>query len=140
MDAASGTESLTGRQLDAAVAERVMGWRKDRVYDGEFEGTIRWQAGKAGDSLGFIYTGDRAGDPWKPSEDIAAVWPVVERMTQLGFNFEISGPHAGQYHVHFVRGLTSEGTARDRGEAWAASLALLPEAIARAAYTATEGR
>jgi hypothetical protein len=54
-----------GRELDALVAERVMGWNS--MGDS-------WASGPS--------QSDRTHkkDSWKPSEDIAAAWEVVEKL------------------------------------------------------------
>src|SRR5690606_32042031 len=62
---------LTGRDLDAAVAERVMGWKRgDPKY-----GDMPWYPPGTGRYLG----GGRLNLP-KFSTDIAAAWEVVEHL------------------------------------------------------------
>lgn len=81
------TELQAGRELDALVAEKVMGWRRhptDRWHDGERE-LDRDHAVEGGG--GDYYHPD---EPWSPSTEIAAAWEVVEKMREhfsrwLGF-------------------------------------------------------
>lgn len=62
---------LTGRELDAAVAERVMGWKRgDPKY-----GDMPWYPPGTGRYLG----GGRMDLP-EFSADIAAAWEVVEHL------------------------------------------------------------
>jgi hypothetical protein len=53
--------------LDAQIAERVMGWTVELRYS---DGIIGWRA--PGFPLNRAYTGKRAGNPWSPSTDIVA--------------------------------------------------------------------
>jgi len=67
-----------GREMDALVAERVMGWRIHRrntawwvKAEEENENTLNimaWACGK---------------DKWSPSTDIAAAWKVEEKLMEL---------------------------------------------------------
>ena len=65
-------EMPAGREMDALVAEKVMGWRLDASC-----GYSTWMGGKA-DSRGMRWT----IDGWKPSADIAAAWGVVEKVRE----------------------------------------------------------
>ena len=61
-----------GRELDALVAEKVMGWQ---WYDGH---------GTAGPSYWETQGGEFAHfGEFEPSTDIAAAWEVVEKMAEL---------------------------------------------------------
>jgi hypothetical protein len=72
------------REIDAEVAEKVMGWKNRHEY---YEHNIT----RFEDSNGkFYYIGDKAGSPWSPSTDIAAAFQVVEKMEDRGFFFELS--------------------------------------------------
>src|SRR5688572_11412393 len=70
-----------GRELDALVAEKVMGLAWDTFTDDYGEQLyVLWDRKKVG--------GPPAGDLWplpRYSEDIAAAWEVVERVVE---NFE----------------------------------------------------
>ena len=90
-----------GRELDALIAEKVMGWRrmswKDyHAYmnfmgtDEREEFTYAWHDADgnmtefhANDKLYY----DDPTPPWAPSEEIADAWLVVE---QLGKSFDVS--------------------------------------------------
>lgn len=68
---------LSGRELDAAVAEHVMGWKRgDPKY-----GDMPWYPPGIGRYLG----GGRLNLP-KFSTDIAAAWEVVERLAEFEIN------------------------------------------------------
>lgn len=82
-----------GRELDALVAEKVMGWKHDRdaefrhLCDGKFH-TKCWACGSLGH--GNCY-GNGSGAIQIPcdctpyySTDIAAAWQVVEEMMKRG--------------------------------------------------------
>lgn len=65
---------MNPREIDALVAEKVMGW--SRYHDGAW-----LTAEELPDHGGFrIISGS-----WSPSTDIAAAWQVVERMRFLGW-------------------------------------------------------
>lgn len=59
-----------GRELDALVAEKVMGW--DDSGDGEW----RNEFDRPIESIRL----------WRPSTDISAAWEVVEKMNELDFS------------------------------------------------------
>ena len=91
-----------GRELDALVAEKVMGWRrmtyaqiyaamdpKSHGYRNDDRFTIYWHSDEldsrtgtnkemalAEDSLDYY----QPEDAWSPSTDIAAAWEVVEKL------------------------------------------------------------
>lgn len=66
-----------GRELDALVAEKVMGWRADGIGD---DGYFWKGAGSDG----------WHSDNWKPSTDIAAAWAVVEKMATAEDEFRLA--------------------------------------------------
>jgi hypothetical protein len=69
-----------GRELDALVARRVMGWRRaGNRLDGYFWQTVRGPSGYAAGRLTGLYL-----RPWNPSADIAAAWEVKEAMRLRG--------------------------------------------------------
>lgn len=69
-----------GREMDAAVATRVMGWRLDGA---DWIGADNRWAAYADDAPPF--SGGRR-PRFAPSTDIAAAWLVVERLQELGCN------------------------------------------------------
>ena len=80
-----------GRQLDALIAEKVMGWEAIRVdYFGEDSSPRQneleeWMAKNELDSIGdYFIDVDKnfwvEDNDWQPSTDIHAAWEVVEKM------------------------------------------------------------
>lgn len=63
-----------GPEMDALVAEKVMGWE---VHP---RNTAHWRR-KGDDGCDYRVMGD-VGD-WRPSRDIAAAWEVVEKTKHL---------------------------------------------------------
>lgn len=80
-----------GRELDALIAEKVMGWAP--VHDGL---NFRWADG------GDYEKRHRYVCDWSPSTDIAAAWQVVERMDSLGWYLTIDRLSSGE-RVRFWR-------------------------------------
>lgn len=85
-----------GRELDALVAEKVMGWHyADRQKMG-------W-----GDGPPVVVTdlGEESGRPtiqgWSPSTDIAAAFQVVEKMRERGLTVVIDGTPGGFWCCEF---------------------------------------
>ena len=66
-----------GKEMDALVAERVMGWKVDK------ESYSTWVA-ITDTYLFFPLVGMTKGSwgNWTPSTDISAVWQVVEKMSE----------------------------------------------------------
>lgn len=75
------TELPAGPELDAAIAEQVMGWTKSKEFWGFHRGYGR-------PSLPIWEPKCRCED-WTPSTDIAAAWAVVERVNALGFTVKV---------------------------------------------------
>jgi hypothetical protein len=79
-----------GRELDALVAEKVMGWSK-RISADHSNSPIKQLR-----AFGIIYAwkdsegNDRGLDVWHYSTDIAAAWQVVEKMKALEWRTEIA--------------------------------------------------
>lgn len=80
---------MTDRELDALVAEKVMGW--DVLTTREFH-----RHGKSGDVVDcgddgiFVAERDRsATTPFNPSTSISAAWSVVEQMRELGWHIDL---------------------------------------------------
>lgn len=98
-----------GRELDALVAERVMGyqwWHREGLRNhllspdaAQWAGSLDMKPGAAETDKAF-YNG---APPY--STDIAAAWEVIERMTAQGWHYEIGGPAASTPHwARFGRG------------------------------------
>ena len=93
-----------GREMDALIAEKVMGW--DTVHFVKFaDGTIPFGASpdmqKEADDGGFICSTNKEVPEF--STDIAAAWLVVEKMGLFGgTGCSLVGPLPGQkWHIHF---------------------------------------
>jgi len=68
---------LEGRELDAAVAEHVMGWT-NVIYSDITAAPKGVRPDGLPDAVPHY------------SEDIAAAWQVVERLTAMGYQFELA--------------------------------------------------
>lgn len=78
-----------GPELDALMAEKVMGWKRGSLapqiwYERDPEGAYRLH---------------RHSDGWKPSTEIANAWEVVERMSRLCGSFAFGD---GFFHVTYA--------------------------------------
>jgi hypothetical protein len=74
-------EMEAGREMDALVAEKVMGWKEcKRGWDTEGKGHEIRMWTPDGELLPVLYL---AKDMWNPSTDIAAAWLVEERIAEL---------------------------------------------------------
>ncbi len=111
--------NLSGRELDAAVAERVMGrsvvWREWRE---ELRPTDRYS--------GAIIT--------RYSTDNTTIWQVVERMHELGWRYVMLKGFQQGNHRHYAAFDRQEWY--DANPPWSAWAGTLPEAICRAALLA----
>lgn len=82
-----------GRELDALVAEKVMGWKRWTCADFQFQKAVLYHSNpqylvtwRRDDSLPLCE--DQPSVP-RYSTDIAAAWTVVEKMHEEGFGVEI---------------------------------------------------
>jgi hypothetical protein len=80
-----------GRELDALVAEKVMGWRKEATLPEYFF----WKDVENGELKYHI-------DDWKPSTNIKYAWEVVEKLHDSGFYFTIKSPPRGKSDSYWV--------------------------------------
>jgi hypothetical protein len=72
-----------GRELDALVAEKVMGWvLTRRGGEGKYRDTMYWN--------GAQDKGSQVDWHWHPSTDIAAAMQVVEKMFSDGWAVELT--------------------------------------------------
>lgn len=95
----SQVEDLTGRELDAAIAERVMGWKRVRSDrdEGDDRKDVAWMLHATSGLLkGEPYTHpsmcglhDRTFVRWSPSIDIAAAMEVASAVIRKGWTFEL---------------------------------------------------
>lgn len=96
-----------GAELDALVAERVMGlslswWSLHDLPDQSGE---EWQPNADGDIPRRLVGGPLSSGVPPYSTDIGAAWTVAERLTADGWRFVLSSrePFADGYHVVFER-------------------------------------
>lgn len=76
-----------GRELDALVAEKVMGWKLENYETSEPASTDRHYL-DASRNDGWAWVGretDIEAWQWQPSTDIAAAWEVVEKLLPCQF-------------------------------------------------------
>jgi hypothetical protein len=89
------TEGLqAGPELDAFMAEEIMGWERNRgqMVPGSGETDMVWQDEYwkvKGHPLGGV-----SMKAWKPSTDIAAAWELWQMLTREAALFLESGPGA----------------------------------------------
>lgn len=73
-------EAMDDRELDAAVATRVMGWtlRSYEDYEVADPATCRWHLDDGWTWDGWDHDGEAY--EWRPSTDMACAWQVYESM------------------------------------------------------------
>jgi len=100
------------REIDALVAEKVMGWTLERYEDGRPAKTPADYADAANND-GWSWhgqPGDSEAYTWKPSTDIAAAWQVVEKMRAEGWSVQLrSNVYDPFWDCDAVRGYASTG-------------------------------
>jgi uncharacterized protein (DUF849 family) len=111
-------ENLTGRLLDAAVAERVMGWQRQPDHN-------YWMSFPAGETFKLHVLIAN----WKPSTDLESAMQVVEKMRER-FTVAILMEFGGENTVEIFRDSDYMKPAESKGA--------LPEAICRAAIAAVD--
>lgn len=102
-----------GRELDALVAERVMGWRRlsyqQAFPDSDFQRgrtklTSYWHdpsgAKKALAEDSYDYY--QPEDAWSPSTDIAAAWTIIDKMIADGWEVGEAGYSRSQRKWDFT--------------------------------------
>lgn len=126
--------NLSDRELDAAVAERVMGWtcRRERWLD---------HAGRDAGITTEFYASPTEGTitaaQFQPSKLIQDAWLVVERMRELGFGFRAYWfPNGGNVKCCFATGFDPYDSPEDAAHDVIADSA--PRAICLAALAALE--
>lgn len=80
------------RELDAKVADKVMGWK---VHGRPFPGPGHWVTDKNGAFIGNIDGGEVNEKHWRPSVDAAADYEVLKRVRETWTdeqqdNFEVA--------------------------------------------------
>jgi len=71
-----------GPELDALVAEKVMGWKVVEIHEPSGRKVMRWLSDH-GEGLGMYGV-----DDWTPSSDITLAWEVVEKIHNHGESFK----------------------------------------------------
>lgn len=116
-----------GREVDALVAERVMGL-VPCTAESHRSGEAPWSCHARGDSP------DQGGETAHFSTDMDAAWPVVEAMQGRGFVFTLRYRDSGGWRACFMTRPTTENRSPSRVADTA------PLAICRAALAAVEAR
>ncbi len=96
-----GGNMKAGRELDAKIAEEVMGWKKSP------KGWVWWTDANAGqtDKISTDYTtGDLVHNPnqWQPSTNIVHAWEVVEKVKTWKFSERMVFTKELEYEVSKV--------------------------------------
>lgn len=83
--------AMSDRELDAAVAEKVMGWKLYDYENGRYAKTkADYVDAYTNDGWGWEgRSGDEYAHQWSPSTDISAAWEVVERVKSAKVRFLI---------------------------------------------------
>lgn len=125
------SKELSGRELDIAIAQRVMQWpRRDRDDDRDYEDTYFSAYNDGGQIVVFRGGSQRSAERWSPAQNIEAAMQVVEKMRERDYSIQINGYR--RWGVTFVLESVEEPTVRPCGSK------SLPEAICRAALAAME--
>src|ERR1041385_8335833 len=98
------TKELSGRELDIAIAERVMRWpRRDRDDDRDYEDTYFSAYNDGGQIVVFRGGSQRSAERWSPAQNIEAAMQVVEKMREQHWCISIMNQfHKGpQWFVSF---------------------------------------
>jgi hypothetical protein len=75
---------MTDRELDYAVARRVMGWTLYNYETDEPATAEQWDKAQSNDGWSWDFReGDREAYEWCPSTDIACAWEVVKRIRDV---------------------------------------------------------
>lgn len=86
-----GAVMAPGRELDALVAEKVMGWQW--ANEG-VRGQYRLHPPDSTSPTGAYPVDVGPGEEWSPSTDIAAAWEVVEKLRAMNSTLELYSPGA----------------------------------------------
>jgi hypothetical protein len=86
-------EALSRRELDAAIAERVMGWR--HKSNGMMHGKVQQVFIDDRDNTHSIHCG--CAEDFNPSESIEDAWEIVEHFQKLGYMVSVNASGTGGY-------------------------------------------
>lgn len=125
---------IAGRELDALVAERVMGWTLTTPVDPacDFAVGTKRDGTDARRNFGRGPDGKEVSFPLY-STDIAAAWQVVEKLRADGYEVQVAAepdPRVSAYHCEIAR-LSDSGSTVEFDDT-------APLAICRAALAAVE--
>lgn len=81
-----------GREMDALIAEKVMGW-VPWVSPVQARGATKPDTWRTGDAR----KPTRKMEYWHPSKDIAAAWEVVDKMQNEGYRVRVEVRSSGAY-------------------------------------------
>lgn len=123
------------RELSIDVAREIMGWFTIQSKDSRewnpnlpaliVEGDQPYKVGRTEINKFPLSV------PWSPSTSIADAWDVVEKMSQMGSEFELQSAYIQFSHI---QGWRAEFQSVELLESWGDALApTAPEAICRAA-------
>jgi hypothetical protein len=84
-------DTKASRELDALVAEKVMGWKAERRPTGNLMAILPDDSRVCVEHVQGCLPARR----WNPSEDIAVAWEVVEKMRERGLLLKL---HQGNPH------------------------------------------
>lgn len=111
-----------GRELDALIAEKVMGgFVSDPDALSDTSEVWYWVHTKSGVLRGEPYqlkvkpVWDHQWHQWKPSSDIEAAWQVIEKMEDHGWMARI-GRDIGEWNCRFVRPEDTAGYVYDSSD------------------------
>jgi hypothetical protein len=128
---------VAGRELDALVAERVLGWKLiDRIEMGWGEGPDVWDCtnGKDADEC---YSPTR--QHFAPSTDISAAWAVVERMAEDAHYLDVTFEPEDESRTWNCKLRLAGSKGEVEAYADTAPLAICKAALAALAPAAAEG-
>lgn len=124
------TDKLSGRDLNFAIAERVLGWKRGQRYG---NGNGEWEVPGRDSRIPMYWSSTP-----RFSESIEAAMQVVEKMMELGFRYVMRGnfENNGLHHAAF-----DHADWADANPLYQSPLGKsLPEAICRAALIALDSK
>jgi hypothetical protein len=89
-----------GPSIDADVAEKVMGWRRELYagrfywfgpYDGRRHIRVTYDDVELGEDAVLAFAEESDTECWSPSTDIVTAWQVVEHLFAAGWALNIAG-------------------------------------------------
>lgn len=93
---------MNPREIDALVAEKVMGWHEYLFNAGDV-----MTEHKDYRDENHAWTGWYP-DSWRPTEFIAQAWVVVEKMHELKYGFSLRSTPEGEHRATFFENWTAQ--------------------------------